>query len=135
METQNTGIINWNEHNYETSFCYVKDVRVLWIIDWPIKKFSIKNSFPKIWETLYPILNKREGGIRSSRTRTHGGYSFCSKNLQILELMMQIKIVITLHVYLFFRQLIKNRSTNCILEKKLKSSKKLLSTLSLKLNF
>ena len=41
-----------------------------------------------------------------------------------------MKIIITLHVYLFLRQLIKNCSTvltclNCILEKKLKSSKKI----------
>ena len=40
----------------------------------------------------------------------HGGHSFCNKNFQILELMMQVKIAITLHVYLFLRQLLKNRS-------------------------
>ena len=88
--------------NYKTNFCYVKDIRVLWILDWPIKKFSIKNSFPKIWEILYPILNERERGSRASYTRTNGGHS------SILELMMQVKVVITLHVYLFLRQLIKN---------------------------
>ena len=46
----------------------------------------------------------------ASHTRTHGGHSRCNKNLQILELMMQMKIVITLYVYLFLRQLIKSLS-------------------------
>ena len=117
----------WNKHNCKTNFCYVKDIRILWILDWSIKKFSIKKSFPKTWENLYPILNEREGGGgRASHTRTHGGYFLCNKNFQFLELMMQMKIVITLHVYLFLTQLIKNCSSlKCIPEKKLKSSKKI----------
>ena len=103
-------MINWNEHNYETNFCYVKDIRVLWILDWPVKKYSIKNYFPKIWEGLYPILNKVERGSRDSHIRTRVGHSFCNKNFQILEVMMQMKIVITLHVYLLLRQLIEDCS-------------------------
>ena len=118
-------------------FCYVIDIRVLWILDWPTKKFSIKNSFPKIWQNLYPILNKRKGRSRISQTRTHGRYSFCNRNFQILELMMQMKIVITLHVYLFLRQLIKNRSTilTVFLKKKLKSSKKIAFCIESKAEF
>ena len=69
----------------------------------------MKNSFLTIWESFYPILNEREGGSRATHNRTHGGEFFCNKNFQILELMMQVKIVITLHVYLFLRQFIKNR--------------------------
>ena len=82
-------IIDWNEHNYETNFYYVKDIRVLWILDWPIRKCSFKNYFPKIWESLYPILNERDGKSRASYTSTHGGHSFCNKNVQILELMSE----------------------------------------------
>ena len=119
-------MINWNEHNYETNFCYVKDIRVLWILDWPVKKYSIKNYFPKIWEGLYPILNKGERGSRDSHIRTRVGHSFCNKNFQILEVMMQMKIVITLHVYLLLRQLIEDCSIclNHILENRQKSYKK-----------
>ena len=55
----------------------------------------------------------------------NGGHSFCNKNFQILELMMQVKIVITLHVYLFLRQLLKNRSivVTVLLEKAKKRHK------------
>ena len=102
--------MNWNDYNYETNFCYVKDIRVLWILDWPVKKFSVSYSFSKIWQSLYSILNEGDGGTRASNTRAHGGDSFSNKNFQILELMMKMKIVITLYIYLFLRQLIKNRS-------------------------
>ena len=61
----------------------------------------------------------------ASHTRTHDGHSCCNKNFQILELMMQMKIVITLYVYLFLRQLIKNISIalTVLLKKKLKLKK------------
>ena len=78
----------------------------------PSKNFQSDILFRKFERAFYPILNEGvgEGGSRASHTRTHGGHSFCNKNFQILQLMMQMKIVITLHVYLFLRQLIKNRS-------------------------
>ena len=90
--------------------CYVKDIRVLWTIDWPVKKFPTKNYFLKMWEKRCPILNEGEEESRVSHTRTHCGHFFCNKNFQILELLMQMKIAITLHVYLFLKQLIVNRS-------------------------
>ena len=104
---------------------YVKDLRILSILDLLIKKFSIKIYFRKIWENLYPILHEREGGNRPSYTSADDGNSFCNKNFQIPELMMKVKIVITLHVYLFLRQLIKIAPLSWPYSgKKLKSSMK-----------
>ena len=48
--------------------------------------------------------------------------------------MMQMKIAITLHVYFVLRQLNK-KSLNCILEKKLKSSKKIAFCIESKAGF
>ena len=48
---------------------------------------------------------------------------------QILELMIQVKVVITLHVYLFLRQLIKNS------RKKVKSSIKITFCIESKAEF
>ena len=75
------------------------------------KNFQSKIIFLKFERAInYPILNEVEEGSSASHSRTRDGHSFCNKNFQILELMIEIKIVITLHVYLFLRQLSKNRS-------------------------
>ena len=63
-----------------------------------------------MWEKRYPILNEGKEESRAPHTMTHCGHFFCNKNFQILELLMQMKIAITLHVYLFLKQLIVNRS-------------------------
>ena len=60
--------------------------------------------------SLNPILNEGERGSRDSHTRIHIGHSISNKNFEILELMMQMKIVITLHVCLLLRQFIEDRS-------------------------
>ena len=90
---------NWKEQCYELNFCYVEDIRLFWIQDWLVIKISIQSSFPEIWGSIYPILNEREEGSRAFHTRTHGWHSCCNKNIQVLELVRQIKIIIILFVH------------------------------------
>ena len=76
------------------------------------KNFLSKILFLKFERTL-PHIKLGEGrkyGFPYQYGHSHGGHSCCNKSFQIIELMMQMKIVITLYVYLFLRQLIKNIS-------------------------
>ena len=114
-----------------------KDNPSIWIR--PVHKrlgyFGYKNDRTKnlnqkflSWNLSEPIshIKKWNGGSRTFDTRTHGRHSSFNKNFHILELMMQMKTIIALHVCLFFRQPIHNFSIvlTAFLKKKAKKFEK-----------